>query len=123
MTDYNISYKTPCCKKTRAYSIAVERPDGHREGAGQLQMYSVYILQSEKNGRYYIGSTNDLERRLAEHNAGKTKSLRFILPVRIVFTKEFKNSKNAISAEIKLKKFKNRHIIERIIKENKILGL
>ena len=86
-------------------------------------MYSVYILQSEKNGRYYIGSTNDLERRLAEHNAGKTKSLRFILPVRIVFTKEFKNSKNAISAEIKLKKFKNRHIIERIIKENKILGL
>ncbi|MDO8664168.1 MAG: GIY-YIG nuclease family protein [Candidatus Liptonbacteria bacterium] len=122
-TDYNISYKTLRCKKTRAYSIAVERPDGHREGRSRTHMYSVYILQSDKNGRYYIGSTNDVERRLAEHNAGKTKSLRFILPVRIVFTKEFESLKDARRAEIKLKKFKNRNIIERIISEKTITGL
>lgn len=88
-----------------------------------IHMYSVYILQSDKNGRYYIGSTNDVVRRLVEHNAGKTKSLRFILPVRIVFTQEFKNSRDARRIEIKLKKFKNRNIIEKIIKDKIILGL
>ena len=30
--------------------------------------YSVYILWSEKLGKYYIGSTEDIDRRLAEHN-------------------------------------------------------
>ncbi len=31
-------------------------------------MFYVYILQSEKTGKYYIGHTNDPERRLKEHN-------------------------------------------------------
>jgi putative endonuclease len=31
----------------------------------------IYILK-EKNGRVYVGSTNDLERRLKEHKAGKS---------------------------------------------------
>ncbi|MDP2918981.1 MAG: GIY-YIG nuclease family protein, partial [Dehalococcoidia bacterium] len=35
-------------------------------------MFYVYILQSEKSGRYYIGSTGDIPTRLAQHNAGAT---------------------------------------------------
>lgn len=35
-------------------------------------MYFVYILESEDNKHWYIGMTDDLERRLAEHNAGKS---------------------------------------------------
>jgi hypothetical protein len=34
----------------------------------------IYILQSLKNQRFYIGSTNDLERRVVEHN----KSIKII---------------------------------------------
>jgi putative endonuclease len=30
--------------------------------------FSVYILQSESTGRYYCGQTNNLERRIREHN-------------------------------------------------------
>jgi len=31
-------------------------------------MFYTYVLQSQKNSRYYIGSTNNLERRFKEHN-------------------------------------------------------
>jgi len=33
-------------------------------------MYYMYILKSAKNGRRYVGSTDDLQRRLKEHNNG-----------------------------------------------------
>ena len=36
-------------------------------------MYFVYSIQSENNpDRYYVGLTSDVERRLEEHNAGKS---------------------------------------------------
>ena len=37
---------------------------------GGDNMYYTYVLQSEKNGRQYVGSTDDLKRRIREHNAG-----------------------------------------------------
>ena len=83
-------------------------------------MYFLYILQSVKNNRYYIGSTNNLERRLLEHNSGKTKSLRYLRPLKIVFQKEFIKESEAKQAEKKLKRFKNKNILERIISEQKV---
>jgi len=32
-------------------------------------MHFVYILQSEKTGKYYVGQTEDVQARLARHNA------------------------------------------------------
>ena len=87
-------------------------------------MNFLYILRSERNGRYYVGSTNNLERRLVEHNAGKTKSLRYLRPFSIVFKKEFVELQEARRVEQKLKKMKSRDIIERIIKDQEMkLGL
>ena len=83
-------------------------------------MNYVYILQSERNGKYYIGSTNNIERRLLEHNYGKTKSLQHILPVRLVFKQEFGTLLEARKVELKSKKNKSRSIIERIIEDGKI---
>lgn len=37
-------------------------------------MYHVYALFFENKKRIYVGMTNDLERRLAEHKRGKTRS-------------------------------------------------
>ncbi|MEW6194660.1 MAG: GIY-YIG nuclease family protein [Bacteroidota bacterium] len=37
-------------------------------------MYTVYILLSEKDHKRYIGFTDNLERRLSEHNSGLVKS-------------------------------------------------
>ena len=42
---------------------------------GVLNMtYSVYILESEKNGRYYVGCTQDLASRVGDHNLGFSSS-------------------------------------------------
>lgn len=83
-------------------------------------MNFVYILQSEKNGRHYISSINDLERRLAEQNFSKTKSLMNLLPVKLVFKKEFAQLIEARRTEQKLKKMKSRSILERIIADGDI---
>ena len=87
-------------------------------------MNCIYILQSKKNGKYYIGSTNNLDRRIAEHNSGKTRSSKYLRPLRLVFKKEFEALKKAREIESKLKKLKNRNIIDTIVKEQKLrMGL
>ena len=86
------------------------------------KMSYVYILRSEKDKKYYIDSTDDLERRLEEHNRGQTKSTKFRKPFFLVFCQEFNNIRTAKKVEAKIKSFKNRHIIDRIIKD-KIIRL
>lgn len=83
-------------------------------------MYFLYILQSKKNNRYYIGSTNNLERRILEHNSGKTKSLKYIRPLKIVFQKEYVRDSDARKIEKQLKKLKNKNIISRIVLEQEL---
>ena len=80
----------------------------------------VYILQSEKTHKYYIGSTNDLKRRLTEHNSGQTQSLLHQRPLLIVFQKGYERIEDARSVEQKLKKFKSRSIIQKILSDKDI---
>jgi len=47
-------------------------------------MWYVYILESEKDGKHYIGSTNDLGRRLEEHNSGQVAATAPRRPLRMV---------------------------------------
>jgi len=82
-------------------------------------MNYIYILKS-KNQRYYIGSTNNIERRIAEHNFGKTKSLKYIRPLELVFAQKYDNLKEARKIELRIKKFKNKSILEKIIKDGEI---
>ena len=80
----------------------------------------VYILNTSNN-KYYIGSTKNLDQRITEHNLGKTKSLKYLLPISLVFSKQYNDIKIARKIEIKLKKLKSRKIIERIIEDQNIL--
>ena len=77
----------------------------------------VYILKSLTNGRYYIGSTNNFERRLTEHNIGKSKATKFTMPFELAFLQEYDSLKEARRIERRLKNFKSRIIIEKIIKK------
>jgi putative endonuclease len=81
----------------------------------------VYILKNLKNHRYYIGSTNNLKRRLEEHNRGKTSSLKHLRPLKLLFKQKYANLIQAKRIEYKLKKLKRKDIIERIIEERKII--
>ncbi len=85
-------------------------------------MNYVYILRSRLTGRYYIGSTNDINRRIIEHNAGKTVSLRGHVPLDIVFRKEYATLLEARRMEMRLKKKKSRVILEAIVRDQEIKG-
>jgi putative endonuclease len=63
----------------------------------------VYIVQC-RDGTYYTGSTNNIEDRVKLHNKGHgAKYLRGRLPVKLVYTKEYRYYKNALSAERRIK--------------------
>jgi len=83
-------------------------------------MSTLYILKSLTNFRYYIGSTDNLTRRLTEHNNGKSPYTRLTKPFKLVFSKEYKTLKEARKTEHKLKKLKSRKIIERITQEKEV---
>jgi putative endonuclease len=47
--------------------------------------YFVYILESETDGRHYKGQTSDIDKRVKEHNSGKTKSTKGYMPWKLVY--------------------------------------
>jgi putative endonuclease len=47
-------------------------------------MYYVYVLQSEKDGHLYVGMSQNVEKRLKEHNNGKVFSTKGFRPWKII---------------------------------------
>ncbi|MBU2109770.1 GIY-YIG nuclease family protein [Patescibacteria group bacterium] len=66
-------------------------------------MYYVYILQSKKDNSRYIGTTNDLKRRVQEHNSGSSKYSRFKRPYHLIWYSAFRNKQKAYDFEKYLK--------------------
>ena len=60
----------------------------------------VYILQSLTDKRTYVGSTNNLNRRLKQHNSGQVRSTQHRIPFKILFTEEFTSLSEARKREI-----------------------
>ncbi len=63
----------------------------------------VYVLRSEKDGRFYVGMTADITRRLQEHNSGKTKSTKGYRPWKLFFMEVYPDRKTARVREKYLK--------------------
>ena len=81
-------------------------------------MFKVYVLEGQKNARYYIGSTRDLESRLQHHNSGKVKSTRFIRPLKVVYAEDYDTRSEARSREIYLKSLKSSRTIRQLIDQH-----
>jgi putative endonuclease len=62
-------------------------------------MFYSYILESEKDGKYYYGSTENLELRLIKHNKGYVKSTKARRPFVIHFFEEFNSRSEAFKRE------------------------
>ena len=74
----------------------------------------VILKSSIPNLKYwhYIGITDSKEKRLKEHNRGKTKSTKAYIPFTIVYSETFPDKRLARKREIYLKKtFKAREDI------------
>lgn len=66
-------------------------------------MHYVYLLQSLNQEHIYIGNTDNLERRLKDHNEGKNSSTVKYLPFRLVYYEAYSDKTDAISRERRLK--------------------
>lgn len=86
------------------------------KGSAFFLTFFVYILQSQLNNSFYKGSTNDLQRRLFEHNAGKEKSTSRYLPWDLVWFTAKPDRSEAVILEKKLKNLSVRRTIEFINK-------
>ncbi len=77
-------------------------------------MYYAYILKSLKNNKYYIGYSSDVNRRLAEHNKGKSKYSSRYKPWAIYYFERFKREEDAMKREKQIKSWKSRKMIENL---------
>ncbi len=84
-------------------------------GRQRVRMFMVSILESTKTGKSYIGSTNDLQRRLAEHNRGQTKSTRRKGKWHVVYKEEFKTNIEAKRRERMIKSYKGGNAFKQLV--------
>jgi putative endonuclease len=53
-----------------------------------MKHYSVYVIQSEFNGSFYVGMAQDIQERLREHNAGKSSYTKSFVPWKLIYSEE-----------------------------------
>ena len=81
--------------------------------------YCVYIIQSELDGSYYTGSTQDLDARLSRHNQGHSKYTKTKRPWKLVYHEEFIDRPSAIRRKNAIKRQKSTVSIEALIERSR----
>ncbi|MCX7985276.1 MAG: GIY-YIG nuclease family protein [Bacteroidetes bacterium] len=79
----------------------------------------LYILKSKVNERYYIGITQNPERRLEYHNSIEKGFTSRYRPWELIFSKEIGTREDAQTIEKKIKSWKSRKAVENFIEKNK----
>ena len=80
-------------------------------------MFYIYVLESLKNGNLYTGYTNDLKKRLQEHNRGLNTSTKPYSPWKIIYYEACLNEKDAKRREGYLKTTQGQRLMKRRLKE------
>lgn len=78
-------------------------------------MWYVYIIKSIQHNRYYIGCSNNLNRRLNEHNEGYNISTKFYKPWVLVHCEKYNNQEEAYSRENKIKSYKGGNAFKKLL--------
>ena len=73
--------------------------------------FCVYVLYSLKDEQFYIGYTTDFNRRMSEHEQGKTKSTAPRRPFIVMMCEYFRSKQDAEKREMYLKSTKGRHAL------------
>ena len=71
----------------------------------------VYVIRSIKKNYTYTGITNNLERRLLEHNKGYNKSTRLYMPYKLLLKEVYVDKKSAREREKFLKSGQGRKFL------------
>ncbi len=76
------------------------RPNGLGGSNPSLSaMYFVYILYSETHQRFYVGQTNNIEKRIARHNSGNVISTKFYRPWKLIYNESVSTREEAMRLE------------------------
>jgi len=78
-------------------------------------MYYTYIIQSEKNGKYYVGYTSDINDRLQRHNSRANRSTKLHSPWKLVYSEEFPDKKSAWLRERQIKSYKGGEAFKKLL--------
>ena len=78
-------------------------------------LHYVYILQSLKDGRYYIGESGNVEERLLFHNSGRQRSTRTRIPFRLILIEECADRGEALKREKQIKSWKGGEAFKKLI--------
>ena len=73
-------------------------------------MFTVYILRSDKDKKRYIGFTDNLDRRISEHNSGRVVSTKNRRPLNLIYTEQFENKDDAMKREMFLRSPQGRNL-------------
>jgi len=79
-------------------------------------MYYVYVLESVVDKEHYIGCSNDLKRRLLEHNHRQTQSIKLRAPFKLIYYEAFLSQTDAYNREKILKSKWGRKFLNRVLK-------
>ena len=78
-------------------------------------MFYVYILQSDLDGTFYIGFSENLEKRVLQHNNGESAYTSRKIPWKLVYFEEFTLKSDALKREKFLKAQKNKVFYQKLI--------
>ena len=81
--------------------------------------YFVYIIHSQKDGSYYVGSTQDVSQRLERHNQGRSKYTKSKRPWRLVYQEEHPDRSSAVKRENEIKGRKSRQYVENLVRTSR----
>jgi len=86
------------------------------ENSTAIMFYYVYILENKENDTY-IGYTNDLRKRLQEHNRKKNRSTKQGIPWRLIHYEAYRHRKDVMRREKYLKANQGNRLLKRMLKE------
>jgi putative endonuclease len=79
-------------------------------------MYYTYVLQSEKDGKFYVGFSKDLKQRFEQHNNGNVESTRDRRPFKLIYNEACVDITDATHREKYLKTYHGKMFIKRRLK-------
>jgi putative endonuclease len=80
-----------------------------------MKTFFVYVLKSDADGKHYVGATQDLERRIALHNAGLYRYTKAHLPWRLVYSESCATRSEAMKRERYYKTGRGREDLKNLI--------
>ena len=82
-----------------------------------MKLYYAYVLKSLKDKLFYIGSTNNIKRRLSEHKQGKNISTSKRLPIELIYFEAHRSEQDAKRREKYFKTSKGKITLKQILKD------